>query len=56
MKPNCEGQHRFFVADVAVVEDEAKVVIIMACTQCGETVAREHFVRNVKQTDIKKGK
>ena len=39
MDNNCTGEHRFFVADVAVVEEAngtAKVCPIIVCTACGE--------------------
>lgn len=38
----CEGEHRFFVADVAVAATEGKVVVIAICTSCG----------NVKSTEV----
>lgn len=40
----CTGTHRYFVADVAQVESEGKVVIIAMCTACGETKTSVHKV------------
>jgi hypothetical protein len=36
MNVECTGEHRFFVADVATVEAEGKIVITIVCTACGE--------------------
>lgn len=36
--------HRYFVADVAVVPSEGKVVVLGLCTSCGEPFEHEHFV------------
>jgi hypothetical protein len=33
----CPGDHRFHVADVAVVHDEGMVAVIAICLHCGET-------------------
>lgn len=40
----CDSEHRFYCADVAVVPAEGKVVVIIVCTACGESLAREHIV------------
>lgn len=32
----CPGNHRFHVADVAVVHDEGLVCVIAICLHCGE--------------------
>lgn len=40
----CKSEHRFYCADVAVVPAEGKVVVIIVCTACGESLAREHIV------------
>jgi hypothetical protein len=35
--PSCERLgHRYFVADVATIESEGKVVILALCTACGQ--------------------
>ena len=41
---HCNGEHRFFVADVAVVEAEGKVCIMALCTACGTTQMTTHKV------------
>lgn len=35
MTEHCDGTHRFFVADCAVVENEGTVSVIIVCTSCG---------------------
>jgi hypothetical protein len=52
----CEGSHRFFVADVAVIEDEGRVCILVVCTSCGDAQCKDfqvtktgHKVRLEKQ-------
>lgn len=40
----CPGDHAFFVADVAVVIPEGKVVVLALCTGCGTSIARSHKV------------
>ena len=37
MSQDCHGTHRYFVADVAVVEEEGKVCVIVICTSCGDS-------------------
>ena len=37
----CSGEHRYYVADVAVVEAEGKVVPIVICTACGKCISHE---------------
>lgn len=44
MADECNGQHRFFVADCAVVELEGKVVVIAVCTACGQRSVSTHKV------------
>ena len=46
----CTGQHRYFVADVAVVEAEGKVVPILVCTACGDCVTHDLIVAKPKTT------
>ena len=41
---NCNGQHRYFVADVAQVEAEGTVTVIIVCTACGDSKAIKHQV------------
>ena len=41
---NCTGTHRYFVADVAVVEDEGKVSILIVCTSCGDAQCKDFQV------------
>lgn len=38
------GEHHYYVADVAVVEAEGKVVVIIVCTSCGDSKALSHKV------------
>jgi hypothetical protein len=46
--------HRYFVADVATIQDQGKVVLIVLCTSCGESFSREFLVtsqnKNNKET------
>lgn len=34
-------QHRYFVADVAQVETEGRIVVIALCTACGDTFSED---------------
>jgi hypothetical protein len=43
MESNCEGSHRFFVAETGI-DAEGKIVIILVCTACGEGIKREFAV------------
>lgn len=54
MQSNCTGTHRFFVADVAVVEAEGIVNVIVVCTACGESAMRVHRVTG--KVKLEKGK
>ena len=55
MDSGCDGQHRFFVADVVGVEQEGKVFVLVVCTQCGEFKAHEQAVgRNGSQIRLLK--
>jgi len=36
-----EAQHRYHVADVAVVQAEGKVVVIALCISCGNVLSKE---------------
>lgn len=52
----CEQHgHRYFVADVAQVTDEGKVVVICVCTSCGEFIQNDVIVSlpNAKITLLK---
>jgi hypothetical protein len=40
----CIGTHRYFLADVAVVEDEGKVCLLSICTSCGDALCKEFQV------------
>lgn len=41
----CEQHgHRYFIADVAQVTGEGKVVVIALCTSCGEFIQHEVIV------------
>ena len=51
---DCFGQHRFFVADVAQVETEGKIVLIAMCTNCGELKVSE--VKVTGEAKLLKGK
>lgn len=42
--PRCSGVHRYFVADRAMVPHEGKVVILLACLQCGNPLRHDHQV------------
>jgi hypothetical protein len=33
---SCQGEHRFFCAEVIGVESEGKVFVLAICTSCGE--------------------
>lgn len=50
-----KDNHRYFVADVSSVLNEGKVVLIVLCTACGESFAREFFVtsKNKNNKEIK---
>ncbi len=48
----CDGQHRFHVADVAVVPAEGKVCILSLCLNCGKGNKNEFIVAK-PQDDIK---
>lgn len=55
----CETHgHRYFVADVAQVTDEGKVVVIALCTSCGDWITHEVIVSlpNAKLKLIKQEK
>jgi hypothetical protein len=41
---DCQGTHRFFVADTAVVLDEGTVSVIIVCTSCGLNQITTHKV------------
>ena len=41
---DCTGTHRYFLADVAVVEDEGKVCLLSICTSCGDAICKEFIV------------
>lgn len=47
--------HRYFVADVAQVNDEGKVVVIALCTSCGDWLTHSTIVSlpNAKLTLLK---
>lgn len=36
--------HRYFVADVAVIPEEGKVVVLALCTACGAPIENPHIV------------
>jgi hypothetical protein len=36
-----EGQHRYHVADVALVPAEGKVVVIALCISCGNVLSKD---------------
>ena len=40
---DCNGQHRFFVAETGIDAD-GKIIIILVCTACGEGIKREFAV------------
>ncbi len=45
MTANCEKfGHRYFVADVASIQDEGKVVILALCTSCGDHIRIDEVV------------
>ena len=46
----CTGEHRFYVADVAIVEAEGKVVVILVCTACGKCLHHDIKVADSKTT------
>ena len=48
----CKGEHRFYVADVAVVQAEGKVVVVSQCTACGEVRSSEVQVTKVPGASI----
>jgi hypothetical protein len=52
---NCEGTHRYFVAETGVVEVEGKVCVVIVCTACGESKLIEHVVAGSLQLKQKKG-
>jgi hypothetical protein len=41
---DCTGSHRYYLADVAVIEDEGKVCLLVICTSCGDAMCREFQV------------
>lgn len=41
---NCTGTHRYYLADVAVVEEEGKVCLLTVCTSCGDAQCKEFQV------------
>lgn len=41
---NCTGTHRYYLADVAVVEKEGKVCLLLCCTSCGDAICKEFVV------------
>ena len=43
MDKNCKGEHRFFVADTGF-DAEGNVLVILACTSCGEALMHKHKV------------
>jgi hypothetical protein len=45
---NCSGTHRYYLADVAVVEDEGKVCLLMLCTSCGDAQCKEFQVTKTR--------
>lgn len=40
----CNGQHRFYVAEVIGVESEGKVYLLTLCTSCGAAFCKEFQV------------
>lgn len=38
---NCEGEHRFFVAETGVTESGSKVIVILCCLSCGQPLKHE---------------
>ena len=57
-----EGQHRYHVADVAVVPAEGKIVIAALCISCGSVldkhiqVTKPHTQIHLQSNDIKEKK
>jgi hypothetical protein len=47
MGAECQGTHRYFVAETGTVEAEGKVCIIIVCTSCGESKLINHMVAGV---------
>lgn len=44
MTTECQGTHRYFVAETGTVEHEGKVCVVIVCTSCGESKLIEHTV------------
>ena len=53
---NCTGTHRYFLADVAVVEDEGKVCLLSICTSCGDAICKEFQVTKSGKVRLEKQK
>jgi uncharacterized OB-fold protein len=53
MAGNCTGDHTYFVADVAIVLAEGKVIPIALCTSCGNVVATPVKVADSPNSEIK---
>lgn len=57
-----EGQHRYHVADVAVVPAEGKIVIAALCISCGDVLSKDvavtkpHTQIHLQSNDIKEKK
>ena len=43
---NCQGSHRYFVAETFAVEGEGTVGAVVICTACGESKLIIHKVAN----------
>lgn len=41
---NCQGEHRYFIAESGIVESEGKVCVVIICTSCGDSKLIEHHV------------
>lgn len=44
MELDCQGRHRFFVAETFAVEGEGTVGAVIICTSCGESKLITHKV------------